>query len=61
MGTPSNQAWRESAPYAGAMRRMKEMAIDLVRDALIRSIGSLPEQLRRSVTWDQGKEMREHA
>ena len=34
---------------------------EAVRDALIRSIGSLPEQLRRSLTWDQGKEMREHA
>jgi IS30 family transposase len=32
-----------------------------VRDALIESIGSLPEQLRRSLTWDQGKEMLEHA
>jgi IS30 family transposase len=31
-----------------------------VRDALQASIGSLPEQLRRSLTWDQGKEMLEH-
>ncbi len=31
-----------------------------VRDALVKSIGSLPEQLRRSLTWDQGKEMMEH-
>ena len=31
-----------------------------VRDALARSIGQLPEQLRRSLTWDQGKEMLEH-
>ena len=34
---------------------------EAVRDALIESIGSLPEQLRRSLTWDQGKEMLEHA
>jgi hypothetical protein len=34
---------------------------EAVRDALISSIGSLPEQLRRSLTWDQGKEMLEHA
>jgi IS30 family transposase len=33
---------------------------EAVRDALARSIGSLPEQLRRSLTWDQGKEMIEH-
>ena len=32
-----------------------------VRVALTVSIASLPEQLRRSLTWDQGKEMAEHA
>ena len=32
-----------------------------VRDALATRILSLPEQLRRSLTWDQGKEMAEHA
>jgi IS30 family transposase len=32
-----------------------------VRAALVRSIGSLPSQLWRSLTWDQGKEMAEHA
>jgi IS30 family transposase len=33
---------------------------EAVRDALTRSIGQLPEQLRRSLTWDQGREMKEH-
>jgi IS30 family transposase len=32
-----------------------------VRVALTESICSLPVQLRRSLTWDQGKEMAEHA
>ena len=32
-----------------------------VRAALVQSIGSLPSQLSRSLTWDQGKEMAEHA
>ena len=31
-----------------------------VRAALAQSIGSLPSQLRRWLTWDQGKEMAEH-
>ena len=33
---------------------------DQVRKALTASIATLPEQLRRSVTWDQGKEMAQH-
>ena len=33
---------------------------EAVRDALIKSIGQLPKQLRRSLTWDQGREMKEH-
>jgi IS30 family transposase len=32
-----------------------------VRDAIAGSILTLPEQLRRSLTWDQGAEMAEHA
>jgi transposase, IS30 family len=32
-----------------------------VRDAIADSITTLPEQLRRSLTWDQGAEMAQHA
>jgi len=32
-----------------------------VRDAIASSITTLPEQLRRSLTWDQGTEMAQHA
>jgi IS30 family transposase len=31
-----------------------------VKDALVLKIRELPEQLRRSLTWDRGKEMAEH-
>jgi IS30 family transposase len=34
---------------------------DVVADALAEAIATLPEQLRRSLTWDQGKEMAGHA
>ena len=34
---------------------------EAVRDAITRTITSLPEQLRRSLTWDQGAEMSQHA
>jgi IS30 family transposase len=34
---------------------------DAVRDAIARSIVTLPEQLRRTLTWDQGSEMSQHA
>jgi IS30 family transposase len=32
-----------------------------VRDAIATSILGLPQQLRRSLTWDQGAEMAQHA
>jgi hypothetical protein len=32
-----------------------------VRDAIATSITTLPEQLRRSLTWDQGAELAQHA
>ena len=34
---------------------------EAVRDAISRGITTLPEQLRRSLTWDQGAEMAQHA
>jgi transposase, IS30 family len=36
-------------------------AADVVADALAAKIVELPEQLRRSLTWGQGKEMAQHA
>jgi len=34
---------------------------EAVRDSISRTIVTLPEQLRRSLTWDQGAEMAQHA
>jgi transposase, IS30 family len=32
-----------------------------VRDAIVETIMTMPAQLRRSLTWDQGAEMAQHA
>ena len=34
---------------------------EAVRDAITRTITTVPEQLRQSLTWDQGSEMSQHA
>ena len=34
---------------------------EAVRDAIASTITTLPQQLRRSLTWDRGKEMAQHA
>ena len=34
---------------------------EAVRDAITRTMANFPEQLRRSLTWDQGAEMAQHA
>ena len=34
---------------------------EAVRDAIAESVSKLPEHLRRSLTWDQGAEMSQHA
>ena len=34
---------------------------EAVRDAIAETITTLPQQLRRSLTWDQGSEMAQHA
>ena len=34
---------------------------EAMRDALTATIGALPDQLRRSLTWDRGKELSQHA
>jgi IS30 family transposase len=51
----------------GAERRVKNgpalagHGAEAVRDAIAEAISTLPEQLRRSLTWDQGAEMAHHA
>lgn len=49
-----------STRYCQLIALPEGQSAEAVRDALIRSIGQLPKQLRRSLTWDQGSEMKEH-
>lgn len=46
---------------AGVMPALAGHGAGAVRDAIARTIAILPEQLRRSLTWDQGAEMSQHA
>ena len=41
--------------------KLEKNTADAVRRAMSKSILALPAELRRSVTWDQGKEMADHA
>jgi IS30 family transposase len=52
-----------AAAVAGAGRRpaLAGHGAQAVRDAIAETITTLPEQLRRSLTWDQGSEMAQHA
>lgn len=38
-----------------------DRSAETVRDAMVRAVQGLPEMLFKSVTWDQGKEMSQHA
>jgi len=50
-----------STRYVMLMRLGTDHTAEHVRDELTRHIQRLPEHLRRSVTWDQGSEMAQHA
>jgi IS30 family transposase len=40
---------------------LKDQTAETVREAMTAKIQTLPEHLRRSITWDQGKEMTQHS
>ena len=54
-------AGRGSAPRMKNGPALACHGAEAVRDAIARTIVTLPEQLRRSLTWDQGAEMAQHA
>ena len=58
-GHAHRDARRAPQPLYDARQASKEGHDDLVT-ALAKHIRKLPEQLRRSLTWDQGKEMSGH-
>jgi transposase, IS30 family len=43
------------------LAKIDELTATAARDAIAAQITQLPEHLRRSLTWDQGKEMSQHA
>jgi IS30 family transposase len=46
---------------AGVKKAIAGHGAEAVRDAITRAIFTMPEQLRRSLTWDQGAELAQHA
>jgi len=50
-----------SAPRAKNGPALAGHGAEAVRDAIARTIVTLPQHLRRSLTWDQGAEMAQHA
>ena len=49
-----------SSRYVMLFRLPQGRSAEVVRVALTRQISKLPAELRRTLTWDQGKEMAEH-
>ena len=52
-GYQRGQSIKNGTPLAGR-------GAEAVREAIVRTMKNLPEQLRRSLTWDQGAEMAQH-
>jgi IS30 family transposase len=52
---------RRDGPRAKNGPALTGHGAEAVRDAIADAIRTLPEQLRRSLTWDQGAEMAQHA
>jgi len=49
-----------STRYVMLLHLPTDHTAEAVRDALTRTVLTLPAHLRRSLTWDQGKEMSQH-
>ena len=53
--------WSHDGPRVKNGPALTGHGAEAVRDAIATTITTLPEQLRRSLTWDQGAEMAQHA
>jgi transposase, IS30 family len=51
----------ERSTRFGMIIRLEAQTADHVADRIATHVTTLPDQLRRSLTWDQGKELAEHA
>lgn len=51
----------ERSSRFGILIKLDNQTAEHVRDRIVERVGTLPEQMVRSLTWDQGSEMAEHA
>jgi IS30 family transposase len=61
MAEPLSMDLHDAAPRAKNGRALVGHGAEAVRDAIARTIVTLPQELRRSLTWDQGAKMAQHA
>ena len=57
----TSRRWSDDGPRVKNGPALAGHGAEAVRDAIADTITTLPEQLRRSLTWDQGTEMAQHA
>ncbi|MFG3594638.1 IS30 family transposase [Bradyrhizobium sp. RDI18] len=56
--SPARRSWRTSPTKNGPA--LAGHGAEAVREAVTRAIITLPQELRRSLTWEQGAEMAQH-
>jgi IS30 family transposase len=60
-GAPQTRCPKSSQQSSRKWKVTAGHGVAAVRDAIVASMMTMPDQLRRSLTWDQGADMAQHA